>query len=173
MSNWFRAATAALLLCTSSAYAQQGAGSALESRLEARKVTSAADGKEGYTSAAEAKPGDVIEYVATYRNTTTQPIRSLDATLPLPDQTEFVPGSSKPQGARASLDGKVYAAMPLTRKVKRDGRDLDEPVAPREYRFLRWHADTLGPQESRTYSARVRVIDDRTTGPPAGRGGGQ
>ena len=172
MSKWFRAAAAALLLCTSGAFAQQGGG-AVESRLEARKVVTAADGKEGYASAADAKPGDVIEYVATYRNTTKQPVRNLDATLPLPDQTEFVPGSGKPAGARASLDGKTFAAMPLTRKVKRDGRDVEEPVAPREYRFLRWHADTLVPDQPLAYSARVRVIDDRTTGPPAGRGGGQ
>jgi uncharacterized repeat protein (TIGR01451 family) len=172
MKQLLRAAAAALLLSTSGAYAQQGGG-AVESRLAARKVVTAADGKEGFASAADARPGDVIEYVATYRNTTKQPVRDLDATLPLPEQTEFVPGSSKPAGARASLDGKAYAAMPLTRKVKRDGRDVDEPVAPREYRFLRWHADTLGPDQSLAYSARVRVIDDRTTGPPAGQGGGR
>ena len=171
MKFWIRAAVAALVFFTGGAQAQP-AGNAVETKLEARKVSKAADGKETLVAAGDAKPGDVIEYVATYRNTGKQPVRNLDATLPIPDQTEYLPGSEKPAGARASLDVRTYGAMPLTRKVNRDGRDVDAPVPAREYRFLRWHADTLAPGQELTYTARVRVIDDRnTTGPPAGQGG--
>ena len=171
MTKWIRAAAAAAFAaCAAQAFAQ---ANAVETRLEARKVVAAADGKETQAPAEQARPGDVIEYVATYRNTTRQPVRNLDATLPIPSETEFIPGSEKPAGARASVDGTTWGAMPLKRKVQRDGREVEEAVPAREYRFLRWHADTLAAEKSAAFTARVRVIDDRGTGPPAGRGGGR
>jgi uncharacterized repeat protein (TIGR01451 family) len=173
MTKWIRAATAvAIAVCGWNAQAQK-AGTDVETRLEARKVVAAADGKETFAPADQARPGDVIEYVATYRNTTRQPVRNLDGTLPIPQQTEFLPGSQKPAQAEASLDGRTYAPMPLTRKVQRNGATVDEAVPARDYRFLRWHADVLGAEKSVAFTARVRVIDDRTTGPPPARGGGQ
>jgi len=173
MNRWIRAAAAAALAaCLAPAQAQR-AGTDVETRLEARKIVAAADGKETYVAADQARPGDVIEYVATYRNTTRQPVRNLDGTLPIPQQTEFLPGSQNPAQANASLDGKTYSPMPLTRKVKRDGVTVDEAVPARDYRFLRWHADVLGAEKSVTFTARVRVIDDRAPGAPAARGGGQ
>jgi uncharacterized repeat protein (TIGR01451 family) len=173
MKQWIRVAAVAALACGGLDASAQKPANDVETRLEAHKVVHAADGKETFAPAGEARPGDVIEYVATYRNITRQPIRNLDGTLPIPQQTEFVQGSQKPAQATASLDGTTYAALPLTRKVQRDGRSVDEPVPARDYRFLRWHADTLGAEKSVAFSARVRVIDDRNTGPPAGRGGGQ
>lgn len=142
---------------------------ALESRLEARKVVVAADGKENLTGADAARPGDVIEYVATYRNTTRSPIRNVVATLPIPQNTELVAGSPRPVGARASLDGRAFAAMPLKRKVVRDGREIEEQVPLREYRALRWSPGPIDAGQSVTYAARVRVLDD---GPPAATKGG-
>ena len=173
MKQWIRAAAIAALACGMLDASAQRAGKDVETRLEARKVVTAGDGKETFAAAADARPGDVIEYVATYRNVTRQPVRNLDGTLPIPRETEFLPGSQKPAQAQASLDGITYAPLPLTRKVQRNGATVDEAVPPREYRFLRWHADTLGGEQSVAFSARVRVIDDRNTGPPAGRGGGQ
>ena len=173
MKQWIPIAAAAVLAAWGFGASAQKPGNEVETRLEARKVVTAADGKETFANADQAKPGEVIEYVATYRNTTRQPIRDLVGTLPIPQQTEFLPGSQQPAQATASLDGRTYAALPLTRKVQRDGRTVDEAVPAREYRFLRWHADTLGAEKSVAFRARVRVIDDRNTGPPAGRGGGQ
>lgn len=173
MNQWFRMVVAGVLAAGALDASAQRAPSPVETRLEARKVVVAADGKETFSSADQAKPGDVIEYVATYRNLTRQAVRNLDATLPIPQPTEFLPGSQKPEQASASLDGVTYAPLPLTRKVQRDGKAVDEPVPAREYRFLRWHADTLGAEKSLAFSARVRVIDDRNTGPPPGRGSGQ
>ncbi len=173
MKKWIGIAAAAALAAWGMDASAQKPGSEVETRLEARKVVTAADGKETFAEAGQAKPGDVIEYVATYRNTTRQPIRNLDGTLPIPQQTEFLPGSQTPAQASASLDGLTYAPLPLTRKVQRDGRTVDEPVPARDYRFLRWHADTLGAEKTVAFSARVRVIDDRNTGPPSGRGGGK
>ena len=132
----------------------------LVTRLEARKVVRAADGTESFAAAESAKPGDVIEYVATYRNTGKQPIRNLEATLPIPQNTELVDSSARPAGAKASLDAKTFADMPLKRRVVRDGKPVDEAVPVREYRSLRWYAAELPADKVATYSARVKVLED-------------
>ena len=131
----------------------------IESTLEARKVVRGADGRETFASADVAKPGDVIEYVATYRNTTGETVRDLQATLPIPPQTEFIPGSARPAGVLASLDTRDFENLPLKRKALRDGREIEEPVPYREYRSLRWAPVHLGAQMSVTYTARVKVLE--------------
>ena len=144
------------------AAAQQN-NSPLVTQLEARKVVRAADGKESFAAADSARPGDVIEYVATYRNSGKQPIRNLEATLPIPQNTELVDGSARPAGARASLDAKTFADMPLKRRVVRDGKTVEETVPTREYRSLRWYAAELPGDKVATYTARVKVLDDVAT----------
>lgn len=156
------AAIAACVLAAGAAVpalAQRAAGP-LESRLDARKVV-VESGMERLVDAADAKPGDVIEYAATYRNTGREPIRDLQATLPIPKETEWIAGSARPAGASASLDGQAFAAVPLKRKVTRAGQSVDEEVPLREYRALRWRLADLAPGQSVTYTARVRVVDDR------------
>lgn len=133
----------------------------VESRLEARKVVIAADGKETLVAADAARPGDVIEYAATYRNRGRDPVRNLEATLPIPPNTELVAGSVRPATAKASLDARAFDAMPLKRRVQRDGRQVEETVPLREYRYLRWYPGELRADGSVTFTARVRVVDDR------------
>ena len=135
------------------------AADAVESRLEARKVVVAADGRERFIPAQDAKPGDVIEYVATYRNTGKDAVRDLQATLPIPSNTELIAGSARPANAKASLDAQRFDYMPLMRGVVRDGRQAIEPVPAREYRYLRWLAPELAAQRSVSFAARVRVLE--------------
>lgn len=143
----------------------------LESRLVARKVVTVG-GRESFAEAATAKPGDVIEYVATYRNAGKDAITGLQATLPIPGQTELVAGSARPTKARASLDGLAFSDMPLRRTVSRDGKPVEEDVPLREYRALRWEVGELGAGRSASFSARVRVLGDRPPGEPGGPGRG-
>jgi len=144
----------------------------IESRLEARKVITAADGKESFAAADAARPGDMIEYAATYRNSGTAAVRNLEATLPIPADTEFIAGSAKPAGARASLDARAFADIPLVRKVVKDGKAFDEPVPAREYRALRWYPGELAANQAITFTARVRVLTERgATPPPESKGG--
>ena len=162
MIHPLRLALAALVVATASstpALAQKG-GDPLESTLVARKVV-VAEGRESLVDAADARPGDVIEYVATYRNTGKDAIRGLKATLPIPPQTEFIPGSERPAKAQASLDGRAFADMPLRRKATRDGQAVEESVPLREYRAIRWAAGDLGTGGSLSFAIRVRVIDER------------
>ncbi|MGE0357274.1 MAG: hypothetical protein AB7P08_10190 [Burkholderiales bacterium] len=156
------ALAAIALTGAAAAFAQQA--QPLQSRLEARKVV-ISEGRESLVDAANARPGDVIEYVATYRNTGKSAITGLQATLPIPHETEFIPGSARPSAAKASLDGRVFADIPLKRTVQRDGRPVEVSVPWREYRALRWSAGELGAEKTATFVARVRVTDDRA--PPA------
>lgn len=147
----------ALLLAAQGALAQ-GAGE-VASNLTVGRVSLAADGKEAISPADNAKPGDVLEYVATYRSKSA--VRQLEATLPIPVGTEYLPGSATPGGARASTDGVVFAAIPLKRKVKQsDGKEAEQLVPYAEYRYLRWPAQDLAAAALTKVGARVRLIAD-------------
>ncbi|MGZ5033767.1 MAG: hypothetical protein ACXWAC_11270 [Usitatibacter sp.] len=131
------------------------------SRLEARKVVATADGGETFGSAGLARPGDVIEYVVTYRNTGSEPVKNLVATLPIPPDTELVPGSARPATAQAGVDTKAFGDIPLKRSVQRDGVQVEEPIPVGEYRYLRWFAAELAGEKSLKFSARVKVVDGK------------
>ena len=164
--QWLYRAMLAMTIALGVAHAQQKGP--LESTLEQRKVAKAADGRESLVPATNVRPGDVIEYAATYRNTGRAPITGVQATVPIPANTEYVPGSANPQDAKASVDGVTYAAMPLKRKAVRDGKAIEETVPAREYRYLRWSAAQVAGEQSVTFTARVRVLDDASPrAPPA------
>lgn len=131
----------------------------VEAKLEVRKVVRPAGASEAFASGDVVKPGDVIEYVATFRNTTDKPVRNLEPTLPLPEQTELVPGSARPASARASLDSREFAVLPLKRKAVTNGRETVESVPYREYRALRWPPVDLDAGKSVSVSARVKVLE--------------
>ena len=166
MKKWMYRAMLAMAIAVGVAHAQQKGP--LESTLEQHKVAKAADGRESLVAATGVRPGDVIEYAATYRNTGRAPITGVQATVPIPPNTEYVAGSANPREAKASVDGVTYAAMPLKRQVVRDGKSVDELVPTREYRYLRWSAPQVAGETSVTFTARVRVLDDASPrAPPA------
>jgi uncharacterized repeat protein (TIGR01451 family) len=110
--------------------------------------------------ATEARPGDVIEYQVTYHNTSKAAAKHVDATLPVPPGgLAYLEGSAKPATLLASVDGKQFAAPPLKREVKRDGRTVIETIPPAEYRFLRWSLGDLAAGQSVTVSARMRLAE--------------
>ena len=114
------------------------------------------DGKEILSPAEQASPGDVIEYRAEYRNSGAAAVKSLAATLPVPNGMEYLPKTGAPQ--LASLDGKNFSSLPLKRRVRlADGREVLRDVPASEYRWLRWTIGTLAPNQARTVTARVRV----------------
>ena len=169
MKTMLRAMALALAWAAAQAAYAQSNG-AVETRLEAHKVERAADGKEKLGAAQSAQPGDVIEYAATYRNAGKQPVRNLEATLPIPANTEYLEGSAQPAQAKASVDAHAFGTLPLKRRVVRDGKPVEETVPLREYRYLRWYPGELEPGKSVTFTARVKVIEEAT--PDAGGRGG-
>ncbi len=115
-------------------------------------------GKEARLPAEQAKPGDVIEYRATYTNHGGSAVRDLQATLPVPAGLEYLPKTASPVKLLASLDGKSFAPTPLTRRVKlANGKTELREVPASEYRALRWSIGALGANADRTVVARMRV----------------
>ena len=126
--------------------------------LTAKKVLIQADGKEILQEADRAKPGDIIEYTATYINQSKGPIRKLEPNLPVPEGMEYIPDSAKPKPAKASLDGKNFESIPIKSKAKGpDGQMAEKEVPPTKYKALRWYLPELARGEQAIVSARVRV----------------
>ena len=139
-------------------YADTGKKDDIEVKLMQSRISVNAAGVETHQTAEQIKPGDVIEYRATYRNTSNHLIKGLQGTLPIPTETTFVPSSGLPAGALASLDGTQFAAIPLKRKVKLpSGKEEEQEVPVSEYKSLRWSLGDLDAGKSATVQARVKV----------------
>lgn len=131
---------------------------AVEAKLSVFQVGKNADGKEALLPADKAAPGDTLEYQTLYQNNGKSPVKALDATLPLPAGLAYVAGSAKPANAQASVDGKVFAAMPLKVMVKAANGKLEEKLVPlSDYRALRWNLGDLPADAKSTVSARAQV----------------
>lgn len=130
-------------------------------KLDVKKVVVDSDGREVLQQADVAKPGDVLEYTAVYRNNAKKGIKNLEATLPLPPHTEYLPNTARSNDARAALGGDVYQTMPLKRKVKQaDGKEVEQLIPYAEYRSLRWYPGELAAGQELKFSARVRVASN-------------
>ena len=139
--------------------AQRVAAEPLQIKLVRAKVV-LENGRESMQNAAVAQPGEVLEETATYTNTSKSTLKRVEATLPVPPNTELVMASIKPSNAKASVDGNLFSNAPLTRKVqKANGVEVVEPVPLSEYRYLRWYPGDLLPEQSKSFSARFKVAN--------------
>ncbi len=152
-----RSLVLALVSAASFAPALAFASGPVNVALTAQRVT-IENGRESLGSADAARPGEVLQYRAVYRNDGKAAVRSLMATLPIPAGLEYLPRTAAPAVVQASLDGKTFAPVPLMRRTRdAAGREVVREVPPSEYRFLRWSIGTLSPKETRTVVARARV----------------
>lgn len=156
----------------------------VETILSSKKVTVGADKKEVLSDAATIKPGEVIEYRASYANKGKDGVKGLVATLPIPAGTAYQGGTAAPKGGvSASLGDGKFAPIPLKRKVKLpDGKEVERDVPLTEYKSLQWSLGELAAGKSVVVSARVRVTDvtpavsatpASATPPPPSSSGGQ
>ncbi len=144
-------------LLSMSAHADNGA---LTSELKVWTVVKQADGAEALQPARAVKPGDLLQYATVYTNPGKQAVTHLVTQLPIPAGTEWVGASAVPSVVLATLDGKVYAPVPLLRKTRRaDGQMVEVPVPLAEYRALRWPEQQLAAGATFTTIARVRVVN--------------
>ena len=140
----------------------------LSSELKVSSVVKQADGSEALAPAQTVKPGDLLQYSTVYTNPTPRAVSRLVTNLPIPAGTELVATGTVPSTVLASLDGKVFAPVPLMRKLRRaDGQLVDVPVPLNEYRSLRWPEQQLAAGASFTTTARVRVISTPADATPA------
>ena len=154
--SWMRTLVCALVVLTLPVAARAQSG--LDVSLTAQRVALDARGKETLEPAAEARPGQVVEYRAAYRNPGDAAVRAVQATLPIPPGTEYVPRTARPAAALASLDGRTFEPVPLQRRVKlANGRTVVREVPASEYRYLRWPLGSIAAGGTESVRARVRV----------------
>src|SRR5436309_3137777 len=104
------------------------------------------NGSEQKQPGDKAKPGDVIEYVADYKNTDKRAVKDVQAKLPVPSGMEYLPETANPGGVMASTDDVHYAPVPLKRKVQGANGQMKEELVPySEYKSLRWDLGLIGP----------------------------
>src|SRR5450432_4940685 len=116
------------------------------------------NGAEQRQPGEKAKPGDVIEYVADYKNIEKSAVSSVKATLPVPSGMEYIPETAVPNQVMASTDDVHYASVPLKRNVKRaDGKVIQELVPYSEYRSLRWDLGEIAAGAVKSVKARMKV----------------
>jgi uncharacterized repeat protein (TIGR01451 family) len=161
LNSFFSCALLVGVVAVMPAIAQQANNAAakpVEATLSVFHVGKTADGKEALLPADKAAPGDTLEYQTLHKNNGKSAIKSLTATLPLPEGISYVPGSAKPANAQASVDGKVFAAIPLKAMVKNAQGKLEERLVPyADYRALRWTLGELPANDQVTVSARALV----------------
>jgi uncharacterized repeat protein (TIGR01451 family) len=140
------------------AFAQTAPRNPVAISLTAQKVTKDAEGKEQLKPADRAMPGEVVQYDALYKNTSSTGVKNLAPTLPIPPGLEFLPETVSPMPAFASVDGRTFAPFPLVRKVtKPDGTIEEQAVPASEYRALRWTVGDLEAGKAILVSARARL----------------
>lgn len=127
------------------------------STLQVEKVVT--EGAKTQLLPAEAsKPGDVLEYRASYDNRSATPAEGLAVQIPIPAGTTYLDHSAEPANAQASVDGVHFADMPLMRDVKKaNGGTSREPVPLADYRVLRWKLGTLSGDHRVQVRLRVKV----------------
>lgn len=128
-------------------------------KLEQFKVVKNADGREVLSDAKTVKPGEVIEYRASYTNQDQQPVQGLQATLPIPSSMHYLPKSAKPAGTmvQAATAAGNYGSEPLMQQANVNGVRKTEPVPYSQYRSLRWDVGTLDAGKTYVVSARAQV----------------
>lgn len=130
--------------------------------LSAARVVFGEHGAEQLVTTEAVRPGDVVEYRATYTNQGKDAVRGLTATLPIPVDTNYLGLTATPAAGEASTDGVHFAPIPLMRKVTgKDGRERWEPVPASEYRALRWQISELAGNANQSIAARVVVPSAR------------
>jgi uncharacterized repeat protein (TIGR01451 family) len=124
-------------------------------------LPAAANGKpaERLQPLGDVRPGDTVEYEAVYRNPTAAPARDVKLTLPVPaGGLQYLAATAAPAATSASLDGRTFEPLPITRTVTLpDGRTARREVPASEYRFLRWNLGDLPAGGTRTVRARMQL----------------
>ena len=88
------------------------------------------------------RPGDIIRYRLTARNTGTEAVRKAELLDPIPAGTEYVPGSARGAGMQVlcSIDGgQTFVPEPVRYRVRAANGDGRQVVAePGMYTHVKW-----------------------------------
>ncbi len=120
--------------------------------LKVYAVNEGTDGGERLVETSEARPGQLLEYRATFSNVSTNALRGVTPEIPVPEGLVILPEAVVPEAQSASLDGVAFVPLPL---VSGNG----EPVPAERIRSIRWAPVNLQPTDEITVSLRARVAE--------------
>jgi uncharacterized repeat protein (TIGR01451 family) len=111
--------------------------------------------------AKKVKPGEVIEYQATYKNVGSGQLKGIVATIPVPKEMEYqAPNKLTSRPLLASVDGKKFAPYPLSRIIQKDNLAITVEVPLKEYRGLQWHIQKLDANEAMVIKMQAKVLSN-------------
>ena len=115
---------------------------------------------EQRVAATEARAGDQLEYMATYRNPTPAILHHVMVTVPVPKTgVDYVIDTASPRADLASTDGTQFSPLPLLRvETTADGRKVSKPAPGADYRFLRWDLGDVPAGATRIVRSRVQLL---------------
>jgi uncharacterized repeat protein (TIGR01451 family) len=131
---------------------------------QSKEVVETTDGgnKTRLVPAKTASPGEVLEYVLSYKNEGDEAATNAVIEDPIPKGTTFLANTATGENAEItfSLDGGKTFAVPvkLTYQIKLPSGAVERRVAtPAEYTHVRWTVKEVAPGATGQVSFRVRV----------------
>lgn len=147
--------TASFLLLSSSlfslsTFAESGP---LVAEMKVYRVEASEKSKVLLTEKDQVKPKQVLEYQVEYQNISTNSLKQVDLTLPIPAYVSFNGNVQPSKDSYASTDGVNFAKFPLTRIE--DGKRVNVPFS--EYRVLQWKIKEFKPKQKIVVAAQTQV----------------
>ena len=136
-------------------------GIEISATAEVEVVVKAADGREETkrVPAAKVVPGTTVIYTLHARNASEKPASDVVVTDPIPEQVEYVDGSTTGDGTRVTFSvdgGKTWGAKGALKVKGQDG--AMRAALPGDFTHIRWEFEKpLAPGESRAVSFRAKV----------------
>ncbi|WP_297287359.1 hypothetical protein [Moraxella sp.] len=134
---------------------QQVAAPKIDTKLNAfvvRKDETGAEKLELLTFGDSVAKGEIVEYHGLFTNQDTNRVRSMNATLNIPEGVELV-GEVSPAIVKASIDGNRFVHMPI--RATLNGQTQELPLS--YYKALRWTIEDLGIGATAVVKYRAQV----------------
>lgn len=104
------------------------------------------------TNTTVVQSGDIIEYHGYFTNQSSERIRSVIASIDIPNGVELI-GNIAPRGAMASVNGTNFGFVPLQANI--NGQIQQLPLS--NYKALRWQLEDLGIGGTAVVQYRARL----------------
>ncbi|MDW9416833.1 hypothetical protein GOB15_20800 [Sinorhizobium meliloti] len=151
-----------MLLSWSAAAQEQKPASPLSASLGVQSVEIGEGGKETFSPAEAAAPGDLLQYTGRYDNVAKEPLSGLVINGPIPSNTSFVDAGravSLKAAFEVLIDGESWQGVPAYMTVTlEDGTKSRVEAEASDYRQIRWRvSEALAPGATLVTTYRVQV----------------
>lgn len=155
-----------ILMVSLNSFAQNS----LESTLNQYKIV-IKNNKEVLEDVNKVMPSDTIEYVAKYKNVSSNEISNLNISLPIPNgmylnenSPLLILNGKSYNTYKVTIDNKNYFSYPIDVKVIKNGKEINENAHILSYKAISAKVDKLAPGKEVLFKARMTVIPVGETG---------